>query len=210
MPSEPILDTVVLRVMSFAHIHGIDIMLSALESSHARFPAEVYNRDEDDALLTDDALTLSELARGIRYARDRVTRASIPEQARYRAWLENAAQLHGHFQQGRLIVDSLTFDEVRKRDEVMNRHGIGRGEAACLVLAKRIDAIAAFVSSDRLACKAAQSLDIPYTTLEQILERWVVQRRPDLLRIEDLARGMRSAKYGLRENFLRRLISLSK
>lgn len=42
---EPVLDTVVLRVMAFAHPNGIEILLETLNVSRARFPAEVYNRD---------------------------------------------------------------------------------------------------------------------------------------------------------------------
>ena len=44
---KPVIDTVVLRVMSFAHPRGIDILLEALNVSLVRLPAEVYNRDEN-------------------------------------------------------------------------------------------------------------------------------------------------------------------
>lgn len=44
---EFILDTVVLRVMSFAHRDGLDILLQALGTQVTRCLAEVYNRDED-------------------------------------------------------------------------------------------------------------------------------------------------------------------
>jgi hypothetical protein len=69
MPFECVLDTVVLRVMAFAHPDGIEITLTALRTLHVFCPAEVYNRDEDDQSLSDVDLTLSELGRGIRYAR---------------------------------------------------------------------------------------------------------------------------------------------
>lgn len=40
---EFILDTVVLRVMTFAHRDGLDILLQALGIQVVRCPAEVYN-----------------------------------------------------------------------------------------------------------------------------------------------------------------------
>jgi len=44
---ERVLDTVVLRVLAFAHPRGIDILLRALDAPRACFPAEAYNADED-------------------------------------------------------------------------------------------------------------------------------------------------------------------
>jgi hypothetical protein len=209
MPSEQILDTVVLRVMSFALPDSIDIMLSALHAACARFPAEVYNSDEDDASLADDDPALSELARGIRYARRRANESAMTEQMRYRTWLENSVQLQHELEKRRLIVDPLTFDEIRMRDEIMNRYGIGRGEAACLILSLRYAATAVFVSSDRLACRTAQTLGIPYITLETMLEQWVLHALPGLTRIQALVQGMRAAKFGLKEDVLRRMIERS-
>lgn len=43
---KPVVDTVVLRVMSFAHPQGIEILLEAINVSCGRFPTEVYNRNE--------------------------------------------------------------------------------------------------------------------------------------------------------------------
>ena len=43
-----IIDTVVLRVMAFAHPEGLNILLEALNASSARLPREVYNLDEND------------------------------------------------------------------------------------------------------------------------------------------------------------------
>jgi predicted nucleic acid-binding protein len=89
----------------------------------------------------------------------------------------------------------------------MRHYGIGRGEAACLALAKRHGATAIFVSSDRLACRAAQDLGVTYTTLEDILRQWVTHERPTHQRIHQLVNGMRLARFGLKEDFLRLLIA---
>lgn len=58
--AKKILDTVVLRVMSFAHPRGIDILLEALNVSSAQFPAEIYNRDENSRPLEEDDEGLSD------------------------------------------------------------------------------------------------------------------------------------------------------
>ncbi len=76
-----IIDTVVLRVMAFAHPEGLNILLEALNASSARLPSEVYNLDEDDNRL--QYKDLSELAKGLRYAK---------REGR-QVWLSNAEQL---------------------------------------------------------------------------------------------------------------------
>jgi len=43
----------------------------------------------------------------------------------------------------------------------METYGIGRGEAACLVLAQRHGAPALFVSADQEACEVADEIGIP-------------------------------------------------
>lgn len=63
-----VLDTVVLRVFAFAHPQGIDILLSALKTPSACFPTEVYNQDENNLPPNVSDESLSELARGLRYA----------------------------------------------------------------------------------------------------------------------------------------------
>lgn len=64
-----VLDTVVLRVLAFAHPQGISILIEALNTSQACFPCEVYNQDEDSLPLSKSDKDLSELAAGLRYAR---------------------------------------------------------------------------------------------------------------------------------------------
>jgi predicted nucleic acid-binding protein len=209
MPEDmpPVLDTVVLRVMAFAHPDGLDILLIALGVSQARFPAEVYNQDEDTLPLTAHADTLSELARGLRYARRRAEALPAAQAGRYRAWLENARQLPPHLERGSLFVDPLEIEDLPRREALMRTFGIDLGEAACLVLAARSRAPALFLSADEAACRAAQAQDIPYLTLLDVLEAWVKQQRPSRLELEVLIRGVKGAKYGLSATFVQRLMS---
>jgi hypothetical protein len=204
----PVIDTVVLRVMAFAHPEGLDILLLALNARRGRFPAEVYNRDEDALPPTALDDTLSELARGLRYARHRVQALPSAKAERYRTWLTHAEQLPRHLERGSLFVDPLGVSELPEREALMQAFGIDLGEAACLVLAARSRVPALFLSADEAACRAAQEQDIPYLTLLDVLEAWVRRERPDPAALEALVSGMRGAKYGLSASIAERLMSL--
>jgi hypothetical protein len=135
--SKFVLDTVVLRVFAFAHPQGLEILLEALNTSRAGFPAEVYNQDEDHLPLNAPDEDLSELARGLRYAR---RQAQIPglKGQRFQARLENATQLPRHIQVGCFFIQLLKLEELPRREELRQIYGIGRGEAACLVWQREI------------------------------------------------------------------------
>lgn len=203
----PVIDTVVLRVMAFAHPDGLDILLRALSATRARFPAEVYNRDEDILPLTARDETLSELARGLRYARRRVQALPSAQAERYRMWLTHAEQLPRHLERGSLFVDPLEIEDLPRREALMRTFGIDLGEGACLVLAARSRVPALFLSADEAACRAAQAQDIPCLTLLDVLEGWVKQERPSQLELEVLISGMKGARYGLSASFVERLMS---
>lgn len=202
---EPVLDTVALRVMTFAHPDGLDILLTTLAAPRARFPAEVYNRDED--ALAPDARddVLSELARGLRYARHQAGSLPAPAAERYRTRLRHAEQLSRHLAGGTLVVDPLTLEELPRREELREVYGIGRGEAACLVLAERHGTQVVFLSSDAEACRVAGVLGLPYLTLQDVLERWVASMSPPLAALDAVLDGMREARFRLREEIVRTL-----
>jgi hypothetical protein len=196
--NEVILDTVALRVMAFAHPDGIDILLAALTAPTARLPAEVYNADEDAPRMDAD---ISELARGLRFARRQVAMLPPAQGQRYATWLANAAQITRHRAAGTLIIDPLAVEELPRREEVQQRFGIGLGESASIVLAERFGARAIFLSSDDLAYRAAQALDIRSFTLLDVLEMWVRARHPPLTALDALVDGMKAAKFGLKGDF---------
>ncbi len=201
----PVVDTVVLRVMAFAHPQGLDILLQALSAPRARFPAEVYDWDEDAVPLSADDEALSELARGLRYARRQVETLPPAQAERYRTWLENARQLPPHRERGSFYVDPLKVDDLLEREALTGAFGIDLGEAACLVLAARSEVPALFLSADEAACRAARARATPYLTLLDVLEAWVQRERPPTSELERLLDGMKRAKYGLREDFAERL-----
>ncbi|TAK35516.1 MAG: hypothetical protein EPO21_05765 [Chloroflexota bacterium] len=206
---EHVLDTVVLRVMSFSHPDGIAILLDALASKIARFPAEVYNSDEHTMSLEADDEELSELARGLRYAERQARALPLAAAQRYRTWLRNAAQLATHLESGSLVITPLTVDELLLRESLARQYGIGRGESACLVLVERFRAVGVFLSSDEPACDVARTLGFQYLTLPQVIQMWVTRVRPRLAQLDTLVAGMRAAKFGLRPAFvdeLRRVV----
>ncbi len=200
--NEVILDTVALRVMAFARPDGIDILLAAIAVAIARFPAEVYNADEDMPVADAD---VSELARGLRFARRQVATLPTAQGQRYATWLVNAAQITRHRAAGTLIIDPLAVEELPRREEVQQRFGIGRGESASIVLAERYGAVAIFLSSDDEAYRIAQMLGIRSLTLLDVLERWVTHQHPSLFVFDALVAGMGAAKFGLRANFAQAL-----
>jgi predicted nucleic acid-binding protein len=197
---------VVLRVMSFAHPQGIQILLNTLNTQSVRFPAQIYNWDEDSIPIEENDEHLSELARGLRYAQRQSSKAS-GQQARYQRWLTNAQQLSTHKDKG-LIVDLLTVEELEEQQKLLSMYqkdGCDRGEAACLVLAQRYQAEAVFLSSDKKACKVAKSLGINYTTLPDILEKWVQQHQPTRAELDTLIQEMSDAKFGLKDSLIKKL-----
>jgi hypothetical protein len=200
--NEVVLDTVALRVMAFAHPDGIAILLAALAVAAARFPAEVYNADEDAPLPDAD---VSELVRGLRFARRQIATLLAAQGQRYATWLANAAQIARHQAAGTLLIDPLAVDELPRREEIRQRFGIGTGEAAGIALAERFGAVAIFLSSDDRAYQSAQALGIRSLTLLDVLERWVTQQHPSLADFDALVAGMSAAKFGLRADFAQTL-----
>lgn len=202
---EPVLDTVALRVMAFAHPAGVDVVLTALAAARARFPGEVYDRDEAALPLAADDRGLSELARGLHHARRQVATLPAAEAKRYRDWLQHAAQIDAHLARGTLVIDRLEVEELLLREEHRDRYGIGRGEAACLILAQRYGAQVVFLSSDALACEAAATLGLSYLTLPDVLAAWVDRVTPTVADLDALIRGMRAARFGLKQDVIDRL-----
>lgn len=196
---EPVFDTMVLQAFGFGDPQGIETLLRVLQAERARFPAEVYNgetlpMDEDN----DDP---SELARGLRYAqRQRQTRPAT-EAKRFREWIENTSQLEKHLQHGTLEIDPLRTEELPEREDLMEAYGIGRGEAACLVLAQRRSAPAVFVSADREACEVAEEIGVPQLTIRDLLEKWVNVFSPSVEDFDSLTDGLRQARFDPGEEF---------
>jgi predicted nucleic acid-binding protein len=205
---KPILDNVVLRVMAFAHPNGLDILIQALSATCLYIPAEVYNRDESILPINQRDINLSEFARGLRYATRQTQTLPMPQARRYQTWLDHAAQVTQHLDQGSLQIQTLTLAELDERDIIQNTHQIGRGESACIVLAQRHNLQAVFLSSDSKACRIAQSFGINYLTLLDILERWITQVHPSFDEFETLIVGMQSAKFSLKEAELSKLRKL--
>jgi predicted nucleic acid-binding protein len=203
--SKFVLDTVVLRVFAFAHSQGVDILLTALNAKRVYFPAEVYNRDEDSLPLNAPDDDLSELARGLRYARRKAQNLPGLSGQRFQARLENATQLPRHIQMGELIVEPLELEELPRREFLIKEYGIGRGEAACITLADREALTAVFLSSDEKACRVAQTVGISFLTIPDILTAWVCQTRPPSNLLQALFDGMNNASFKLREDVYQQL-----
>jgi hypothetical protein len=192
-----VLDTVVLRALTFGHPTGIDILLTSLGGGPLQLPSEVYDRDEDALPPGVSDRSLSELARGIRFARLRSGEARGPDTERVRVWIECARQLPPHFDRGSLVIEYLTLPELRSRNQLMRARGIGRGEAAALIVAQRVGARPVFLSSDAEACVVADSLAIPYLTLVDVLHRWIETADPTHDEVSRLVDGLASARFGL-------------
>lgn len=193
--SEPVLDTMVLQAFGFGHPDGFRIRFEALDESVLRFPPEVYNLDEASVPLDKPDRGLSELASGLRFAQRQVERLPHNESARYRRWLDHARQIRDLITAGQLRIDVLSIESLRIRAALMDEHGIGRGEAACIALAIEEEAPAVFVSSDQEACRVAEQLDVPFVTIIQLLERWILSEAPDLADVVDLLDGLASARF---------------
>lgn len=198
----PVLDTVVLQAFGFGHPEGIGLLLRVLQVKKTRFPAEVYDRDEDALPLGEDDEDLSELARGLRYAKRQVRTRPPAEGERYHRWIDHASQIEEHMEAGTLEVDRLRVEELPEREKLMDTHGIGRGEAACLVLARRYRAPAVFVSADSEACEVADKLGIPRVTIRDVLRTWVNVFQPSLSDFDELIEGLRQARFDPGEDFI--------
>lgn len=202
---EYVLDTVVLQVMAFADPDGVAILLQGLTATKVRFPAEVYNWDQDSLPLDAADDDLSEFARGLRYAARQTNVLPAAKGERYATWLRNAEQLAWHRADGCLVVDPLTIEELPRREELIGEYGIGRGEAACLVLVERYRAMGVFLSSDEDACTVARRLGLAYSTVPDIIAAWVKRYRPTVERLDALIAGLRAAKFGLKLEVTERL-----
>lgn len=206
--SEPVLDTMVLQAFGFGHPDGFCILFEALGESVLRFPPEVYDLDEASVPLDKPDRGLSELASGLRFAQRQVERLPHDESARYRRWLDHARQIRDLITADWLRIDVLSIESLRIRAALMDEHGIGRGEAACIALAIEEEAPAVFVSSDQKACRVAEQLDVPYVTIVQLLERWILSTSPNLADVIDLLDGFASARFQVSDLDRERLLRL--
>jgi hypothetical protein len=198
--NEPVLDTMVLQAFGFGHPEGIETLLRILQAQRARFPAEVYNGET--LPLTEDDEDLSELALGLDYAERQIRTRPWVEAERFESWIDNASQLEEHLRSGSLEIDPLRVEELPEREDLMETYGIGRGEAACLVLAQRHGAPAVFVSADQEACEVADEIGIPRTTIRDLLERWVNVFSPPVEEFDAMIEGLRRARFDPGEDFV--------
>ncbi len=194
---DPVLDTMVLQAFLFGDPEGAEMILAGLGVQRARFPAEVYNLDENDISLDAPDGGLSEFARGIRFARRKTRQLPATQAERYVVWLSNVRQLAACLEDGRFYVDPLQLSELVEHEAWMERFGIGKGEAARLVLAGRRNSRAVFLSSDSKAGRAARELGLPHLTIEDVLARWIDRAQPSLFRFHNLISGMQSARFTL-------------
>jgi len=190
----------VLQAFGFGHPEGIETLLRTLLVERARFPAEVYNGET--LPLTQDDEDLSELALGLDYAERQIRTKPRVEAERFESWIDNASQLEEHLHGGTLEIDPLRTEELPEREDLMETYGIGRGEAACLVLAQRYGAPAVFVSADQEACEVADEIGIPRTTIRDLLERWVNVFSPPVEEFDAIVEGLRQAKFDPGEDFV--------
>lgn len=193
----------VLQAFGFGHPEGIETLLRILLVERARFPTEVYNGET--LPLTEDDEDLSELALGLDYAERQIRTQPATEAERFQKWIKNASQLQAHLRDGTLEIDPLRTEELPDREDLMETYGIGRGEAACLVLAQRHGAPAVFVSADQEACEVADEIGIPRTTIRDLLERWVNVFSPPAEEFDAMIEGLRRARFDPGEDFAGRL-----
>jgi hypothetical protein len=152
---EPVLDGSMLRAVAFNLASGLSGLLAAMAALAARVPPEIYNGDEDAPLPAGD-VGLSILARDIQAVRRQVSGRHWARSQRERAALRNAERLRDYLVDGSLIVDPLRPTELPRREHLQDRYGIGRGEAASLVLAERYGVEVVYLSPDGLAYEAAR------------------------------------------------------
>lgn len=140
---DPVLDVGLLRFVAFTPPVGLPGLLATIAAASARVPAEVYNGDEDANLPIDD-IGLSVLARDIQ---------TLRHQTVAQHW---TVSLRDHLEEGSLIIEVLDVQELPRREQLQDRYGIGRGEAASLVLAERDDAAVVYLSPSGPAFNAAR------------------------------------------------------
>lgn len=189
----------VLQAFGFGHPGGIETLLRVLQAQRARFPAEVYNGET--LPLTADDEDLSELALGLDYAERQIRTRPRVEAERFESWIDNASQLEERLRGGSLEIDPLRVEELPDREELMETYGIGRGEAACLVLARRHGAPAVFVSADQEACEVADEIGVPRLTIRDLLEKWVNVFSPPVEEFDAMIEGLRRARFDPGEDF---------
>jgi|GEM_PF-2956756 len=206
--SKFVLDTVVLRAFAFAHPQGVDILLSALKTSMAYLPPEVYNQDENSLPPNVSDEDLSELARGLRYAQRQVQTLPRLQGQRFQVRLQNATQIPRHIQAGSLFIEPLQIEELPRRESLGRSYGIGRGEAACLVLSERMLLTSVFLSSDQRACQAAADLSISFLTIPDILTDWVSEMHPPRELVQNLVDGMCNASFKIPESFYQQFLEM--
>lgn len=153
---EPVLGAGILRAVAFTMPRGLPGLLAALVARAARVPAEVYNGDED-ARLADDDISLSALAREIRVVRRQAGGWPWANSPWEHVALRRAARLQRHLADGSLRIDALRLTELPRREHLRNRYGLGRGEAASLVLAERHGVAVVYSAAAGLAADAARS-----------------------------------------------------
>lgn len=152
---EPVLDPGILRFAILRLTDGLSSLLAAVAASAVRVPAEVYNGDEDEPLPIED-VGLSVLARDIRALRRQADNLHWSRSQRERAALRNAERLWDHLEDGSLIIDDLRPDELPRRERLQDHYGIGRGEAASLVLAERHGVALVYLSPGGLVSDVAR------------------------------------------------------
>lgn len=206
--ARPILDTNVLQHFAFAHPDGINILLKGIKNQSAYFPREIYNQDENELPLENHDVELSELARGLRYAKRRAMNPSDEKASRYQTWLNNSKQLPRHLERGSLIIAELVANEIPKREAVISQFGIAKGEAACLVLAQRFERVAVFTSMDNRALRAAEQLSIGVVSGLDVLMSYVKDQRPSEDFLRDFLEGLSNAGYRLRDTEIEQLFNL--
>jgi len=196
---EPVLDTMILQAFGFGHPTGIETLLRVLQAERARFPAEVY--DGETLPLAEEKEDPSELALGLDYAERQIRTRPATEAERFQRWIDNASQLEEHLRGGTLEIDPLYTEELPEREDLMQTYGIGKGEAACLVLARRHGAPAVFVSADQEACEVADEIGVPRTTIRDLLEKWVNVFSPSIEDFDAMVEGLCQAKFNPGEDF---------
>lgn len=144
---DPVLAASTLRAIAFSTPGHLPLLLEAMHASAARVPVETYNCDED-ADFPEGDIGFSAVAREVQTLRHRVQDLPWPRTQRESAALRRAEILAEYVSHGLLVIDPLSLGELRRREALRDRHGIGRGEAASLVLASRHNVPVAYFSPD--------------------------------------------------------------
>ena len=100
------------------------------------------------------------------------------------------------------------IEELLLRDQLERSHKLGRGEAACIVLAEREHAPALFVSEDDEACKVARIRGVNVVMRQSVLEHWVKQTKPSRTDLDMLLRGLEKARFTVHPQEIKALYKL--